>query len=54
MEHLLHPFVDFPDHDQQVAASLLEVLELGDQERMPLLQRSELLQRQRVDLAELV
>ena len=53
-EHLLHALVDLPDHGQQVATGLLQVFELGDEERVPLLQRRELLQRQRVDLAELV
>ncbi len=53
-KHLLHPVVDLLDHREQVTAGLAEILELGDQERVPLFERGELLERQRVDLAKLV
>ena len=51
-EHVVDPLVDLADDGEQVAPGGLEVLELGGQEAVPLLQRRELLQRQRVDLAE--
>ncbi len=53
-EHLLHPVVDLLDDGEQVPPGLAEVLELGLKERVPLFQRGELLQRQRVDLPKLV
>ena len=53
-EDLLHPVVHFPDHRQQVTAGLLQVLKLRHQECVPLLERSELFQRERIDLAELI
>ena len=51
-EDVVDALVDLADDGEQVAAGGLEVLELGGQEAVPLLQRRELLQRQRVDLAE--
>ena len=51
-EDLVDPLVDLADDGEQVAPGGLEVLELGGQEPVPLLQRRELLQRQRVDLAQ--
>ena len=51
-EDLLHPRVDLADDVEQVVAGLLEVLELLGEEAVPLLQRRELLERQRVDRAE--
>src|SRR6266567_3902905 len=53
-EHLLHPVVDLLDHGQQVTAGLPEVLELGDEEGVPLFERRELLKGERVHLAELI
>src|SRR5262245_40803757 len=52
-EHLLDPVIDLFDHGEQVPPGLLEVFELGGEERVALLQRRELLQGERVDLAEL-
>ena len=51
-EDLLDAVVDFLDDVQQVLAAGLQVLELGAEELVALLQRGELLQRQRVDLAQ--
>ena len=51
-EHLLHPLVDLADDVEQVAAGALEVLELLAEELVALLQRGELLERERVDLAQ--
>ena len=51
-EDVVDPLVHLADDGEQVAAGGLEVLELGGEEAVPLLQRRELLQRQRVDLAE--
>ncbi len=51
-EDLLDPLVDLLDDVQEVLARGLEILQLLGQELVPLLQRRELLQRQRVDLAE--
>src|SRR5207244_5539809 len=51
-EHLLYPVVDLLDHGEQVAPGLAEVIELGGQEGVPLGERLELLQGQRVDLAQ--
>src|SRR5215470_12993944 len=53
-EHLLDPVVHLLDDGQQVAAGLLEVLELRGEERVPFLQGRVRLQGQRVHLAELV
>src|SRR6266511_46549 len=47
-EHLADPLVDGPDDLEQVAAALLEVLELAGQEGVALLQRPELLEGERV------
>src|SRR5499433_3932951 len=52
-EHLLDPVIDLFDHGEQVPPGLLEVFELGGEERVALLQRRELLQGERVDLTEL-
>ena len=52
-EDLLDPLVDLADDVEQVAAGALEVLELLGEELVPLLERRELLERQRVDPAEL-
>ena len=46
--------VDVGDDVEQVLAGRLDVLELGGQEVVALLQRGELLQRQRIDPAQLV
>ena len=51
-EDVVDALVDLADDGEQVAPGALEVLELGGEEAVPLLQRRELLQRQRVDLAE--
>ena len=51
-EHLTDPLVHLVHDGQQVAPGGLEVLELGGQELVALLQRGELLQRQRVHPAE--
>ncbi len=51
-EDVVDPLVDLADDGEQVAAGGLEVLELGGEEAVPLLQGRELLERQRVDLAE--
>lgn len=53
-EDLLDALVDLLDDLEQVGAGLLQVLQLLAEELVPLLQRRELLQRQRVDLAELL
>ena len=51
-EDPLDPLVDLLDDVEQVALGLLEVLELVGEELVPLLERGELLERQRVDPAE--
>ena len=53
-EHLQDAGVDVGDDVEQILAGALDVLELRGQEVVALLQRGELLQRQRVDPAELV
>ena len=53
-EHLQDAVVDVGDDVEQILAGRLDVLELGGQEVVALLQRGELLQRQRIDPAELV
>ena len=49
---LLDAVVDFLDDVQQVLAAGLQVFELGAEELVALLKRGELLERQRVDLAQ--
>ena len=51
-EDLLDPLVDLLDDDQQVATAGLEVLELLGEELVAFLERGELLERERVDLAQ--
>ena len=51
-EDLLDPGVDLADDVEQVLAGPLEVLELLGEEAVPLLQRAELLERERVHRAE--
>ena len=51
-EDLLDLGVDVVDDVEQVLAGLAQVVELLGEELVPLLQRRELLQRERVDLAE--
>src|SRR5207249_9321597 len=48
------PLIDLLDHLQQIGTGLSQVLELLAEELVALLQRRELLERQRVDLAELL
>ncbi|MBG9885587.1 hypothetical protein ABE10_03080, partial [Bacillus toyonensis] len=52
-EDRLHPLVQVRDDREQVLPRLGEVGELFGEEGMPLFQRGELLERQRVDAAEL-
>ena len=51
-EDLLDAFVDLADDLEEVALGLPQVLELLGQELVALLHRGELLERQRVDLAQ--
>ncbi len=51
-EDLLDALVDLLDDVEEVALGALEVLELGREEGVPLLERRELLERERVDPAE--
>ena len=53
-EHLQDARVDVVDDVEQILAGRLDVLELGGQEVVALLQRGELLQRKRIDAAQLV
>ena len=53
-EHLQDAVVDVGDDVEQILAGPLDVLELGGQEVVALLERGELLQRQRINPAELV
>ena len=52
-EDRLHPLVELVDDRQQVLAGLGEVGELLGQELVPLLERRELLERERIDATEL-
>ena len=52
-EDRLHPLVELADDRQQVLPRLREVSELLRQERVPLFESGELLQRERIDAAQL-